>query len=286
MHGSFAPAERGDVPWDIALSTYEEVPESLREGAQYLHHSIGGKWSGIFDFFRTYPELLDEYEYIWIPDDDITTRPEDVTRLFERVREHDLELAQPSLSLGCRHYHHITLNNDAFAMRWTNFVELMVPVFHRDLLKTLLPMFEGNWAGLGLDMIWPNFTRDQRSAVGIIDDVVVSHHGELGSFLYDNMRRAGIIPMIEYRQNAKRYQIRPRIPFAHGGRMHDGTLVASRLQMIRHGFAARRRNRGRVLYNPVTAANIAKLLFAYFDSYRVSYSLKLREASVQLRTLV
>ena len=286
LHRSFAPSERGNVPWDLALSTYETVANGLLDGADYTHHAIGGKWSGIFDFFRTNPELLDAYEYFWIPDDDITTEPEAVTRLFERVRLHDLELAQPSLSLGCRHYHHITLNNDAFSLRRTNFVELMVPVFHRDLLKTLMPMFEGNWAGLGLDMIWPNFTRDQRSAVGIIDDVIVSHHGELGSFLYKNMRRAGIIPMIEYRKNAKRYHIRPRIPFAHGGILRNGSVIESRWQMIAQDIDARRRNRGRVIHNPVTASNIARLLFAYFDSYRISYSVKLKAASVQLRTLV
>ena len=168
----------------------------------------------------------------------------------------------------------------------TNFVELMVPVFHRDLLKKLIPMFEGNWAGLGLDMIWPNYTSDQRTAVGIVDDVVVHHHGELGSFLYNKMRHAGIVPMIEYRQNAKKFKIRPRVPLAHGGVLLDGTRVKGRFRMLRHDIAARRRNRGRVLHNPVTAANIARLLYAYFDSYRISYGTKIKAVSVHLRTMI
>ncbi len=285
-HRSFGAGERGSGAWDLALSTYERVPDELVDGAKYLHHAAGGKWSGIFDFFRENPELIDAYEYFWIPDDDITTEPGDVARLFEQVRVHELELSQPSLTLHCPHYHHITLNNDAFAMRRTNFVELMVPVFHRDLLKKLMPMFEGNWAGLGLDMIWPNFTSNQRTAVGIVDNVVVHHHGELGSFLYSKMRHAGIVPMIEYRQNAKKFNIKPRIPFAHGGVLVDGTVVASRWQMIKQDIAARKRNRGKVLLNPVTAANIARLLYAYFDSYRISYSIKLKAVSVHLRTLV
>jgi hypothetical protein len=285
-HRTFGAGKPGNGSWDLALSTYEEVPSELVKGAKYVHHAAGGKWSGVFDFFRAHPELIDVYEYFWIPDDDITTGNSDVARLFEQVRRHRLELAQPSLTLNCPHYHHITLNNDAFAMRRTNFVELMVPVFHRDLLKKLMPMFERNWAGLGLDMIWPNFTSDQRTAVGIVDDVVVHHHGELGSFLYGKMRRAGIVPMIEYRENAKKFNIRARVPMAHGGVLQDGAVVNGRWRMLKHDIAGRRRNRGRVKHNPVTAANIGRLLYAYFDSYRISYSVKLKAASVQLRTLV
>ncbi len=285
-HKSFVSNSSDSSPWDLALSTYERVPDELLEGAQFTHHAAGGKWSGLFDMFRAHPELIDAYEYFWIPDDDITTSADDVSRMFDQVRLHDLELAQPSLTLHCPHYHHITLNNDAFTMRRTNFVELMVPVFHRDLLKKLMPMFERNWAGLGLDMIWPNYTSDQRKAVGIVDDVIVHHHGELGSFLYSKMRHAGIVPMIEYRQNAKKFNIKPRIPLAHGGVLLDGTVVTGRLQMLKHDIAARRRNRGRVLLNPVTAGNIARLLYAYFDSYRISYGTKLKAASVRLRTLI
>ena len=269
-HLSFAPADRGKVPWHCAISTYQDVPDELLEGADYVHHTPGGKWNGVFDFFKNNPEALDRYEYFWIPDDDITTGVEDVARLFERVREFDLELAQPSLTLTSRHYHHITLNNDAFTVRRTNFVELMVPVFHRDLLKKLMHMFEGNWAGLGLDMIWPNYTSDVRSAVGIVDDVVVHHHGELGTFLYGNMRRAGIIPMIEYRQNARKFNIKPRIPFAHAGVRTDGSAIRGNLKMIGQDIAARRRNKGRIPHNPVTLHNIGRLLYAYFDSYRIT----------------
>lgn len=286
LHRSFAPAGRADRGWDLALSTYEMVDDELIAGGDYVHHAVGGKWSGVFDFFRRHPEALEEYEYFWIPDDDIIADEADVGRFFALVRGHGLELAQPSLSLGCWHYHHITLNNDAFSLRRTNFVELMVPVFHRDLLKRVLPMFEGNWAGLGLDMIWPNFTRAPRRTVGIVDDVVVSHHGELGSFLYGRMRNAGIVPMIEYRSNARRYHIWPRIPFAHGGVLKDGREIGSPLEMVCQDVAARRRNRGRVLHNPVTAANIARLLYAYFDSYRISTTSWLKDASVQMRTLV
>lgn len=286
FHKSWAGEGRSDLPWDLAVSTYEQVPDELLSGARYMHHVVGGKWSGIFDFFRKNPELLDRYEYFWVPDDDIKAAPEDVTRLFERVRQFGLELAQPSLSLDSLHYHHITLNNDVFAMRRTNFVELMVPVFHRDLLKKLLHMFEGNWAGLGLDMLWPNFTSDPATSVGIIDDVVVGHHGPLGTFLYRKMRSAGIIPMVEYRKNAKRFNIKPRLPFAHGGIRTDGTVMDNRFAMFGEYVGSHVRNRNRIVHNPVTAANIARLVYAYFDSYRDTIFIKPSPASVQMRTLI
>lgn len=286
LHKSWASEDRADSSWDLAVSTYEEVPEDLLAGARYTHHVVGGKWSGIFEFFADNPELLDEYEYFWVPDDDITTAPGEVTRLFELVREYGLELAQPSLSLDSLHYHHITLNNDAFAMRRTNFVELMVPVFHRDLLKKLLHMFEGNWAGLGLDMIWPKFTSDPKNSVGIIDNIIVSHHGPLGSFLYTKMRGAGIIPMVEYRKNAQRFNIKARVPFAHGGKRTDGSTIDSRLTMLREYIDSHIRNRQRILHNPVTAANVARLVFAYFDSFRDTVFIRPHPASVQMRTLI
>lgn len=164
-----------DLPrFDLAVSYYGygELPESR---AAFVHRYVGGKWDGLYSFFESNPELLDKYEWIWLPDDDIAADTRNINHLFDMARQCQLKLAQPSLSWNSYYSHLLTLNNPRFIVRYTNFIELMAPLFHRSLLQKILPAFRGRRFGFGLDFYWSRWIEQPFMASGIIDTLTVTH---------------------------------------------------------------------------------------------------------------
>ncbi len=128
--------------FDLAVSYYDSDPNAFAE-AQLRHIAKGGKWEGLHAFFADNPKVLHEYDWIWLPDDDIATTTPSINRLFDLVATHELDIAQPSLSWDSYVGPFITLHNPCFQIRWTNFVEVMAPVFSSNALRRIVPAFEG-----------------------------------------------------------------------------------------------------------------------------------------------
>ncbi len=120
------------------------------------------------------------YERVSILDDDLMTSWLDINRLFEICRRHELLLAQPALTPNENVTHAATAHNALFALRYTNFVEAMCPVFEIEALRVCLPTFNGSIGGFGLDHIWPRLLGLVNTRMAIIDDVVVTHTRPIG----------------------------------------------------------------------------------------------------------
>jgi hypothetical protein len=121
-----------------------------------------------------------DYDYIWLPDDDIYADQETINRLFAIARELGLELFAPALHESSHYAHFITMKNHSFFGRWVGFVEIMIPGFSRTALERLLPTLdetETGW-GWGLDSLWPKLL-DYRN-IAIIDGTAVIHTRPVG----------------------------------------------------------------------------------------------------------
>ncbi|NGO89834.1 MAG: DUF707 domain-containing protein, partial [Halomonas sp.] len=118
-----------------SASEYDVLISQYGVDADEKHHACnGGKWIGICDLFNSNPELLEKYDYFWFPDDDIQTDPSDVVDFFKTVQAHGFQLSQPSLTPQSVYAYRLTISNPRFNFRLTNFVELMMPLVHKDLL--------------------------------------------------------------------------------------------------------------------------------------------------------
>jgi hypothetical protein len=168
LDGSEAPT------FDLAVCYYGDDPKIFSDCA--LHYSVkGGKWEGLHAFFAANPDVFEKYDWIWLPDDDIATTTESINRLFDLTQRHALEVAQPSLTWDSYFSLLITLQNPCFELRWTNFAEIMVPVFRTQFLRTIVPTFAGRRFGTGLDYIWARWMPDPWYRTAIIDAVAVRH---------------------------------------------------------------------------------------------------------------
>ena len=125
--------------FDVAVSYFGPDAERPFPEAAYVHRGVGGKWDGLYAFFQAFPETVGRYDYYWFPDDDIAASAADVEAMIRAGERYALDLFQPSLDRASYFSHLITLNHPSFALRYTNFVEIMVPVLSARLLAKALP---------------------------------------------------------------------------------------------------------------------------------------------------
>jgi hypothetical protein len=178
----------GSRNWDLYLSPYQPIePEP---GLDLVVGDVvrGPKWSGIREVLNQWDGWR-EYDYIWLPDDDIRTSAEAVTRMFDVAKAMGLELFAPALDEESYYAHFDTKQNTRFFGRWVGFVEIMIPGFSTRALERLLPtldLSETGW-GWGLDSVWPKLLDYEN--VGIIDGITVTHTRPVGEMRDAQLRR-------------------------------------------------------------------------------------------------
>jgi hypothetical protein len=177
----------------VGISYFGDNAEEHFPEADYVHRSKGGKWDGIYKFFKQFPEAAERYDYFWLPDDDISATAEDINRLLQIGARSGYHVFQPALNEHSFHSHLITLEHPSFEVRYTNFVEVMVPVISREILIRTLPLLENTRSGFGLDFVWPRMVEDivgeQFQGVAIIDSVTVCHTRPVGGSLHQFMSK-------------------------------------------------------------------------------------------------
>jgi hypothetical protein len=215
--------------WDLAVSYFGADDGRQFPGAAYCHRYKGGKWNGIYAFFEAHPELLQRYDYFWLPDDDIAASSEKINRIFEMMATHEFELVQPSLTSGSFLSHLITLNNSSFVYRRASFVELMVPVFSRAMLQKVLPLFEFTRSGFGMDYVWHRFTSNPLEKVAILDNVSVTHTRPVGGALHKMMRSENVSSAQQEQEIfLAPYGVTEKTELILGGLLRDGRQIRSR----------------------------------------------------------
>jgi hypothetical protein len=91
------------------------------------------------------------------------------------ARQNRLLLAQPSLHPGSFFNHKLTIHDHRYVLRYTRFVEIMMPAFSRAALVLCLPTFRMSVSGWGLDYLWPRCLSFPYKGIAIVDAVVVGH---------------------------------------------------------------------------------------------------------------
>ena len=190
--------------WDLIVSWYGTIPYE-KVGDERIITVSGGKWDGIYKTIEAIPNLLEKYDYIWLPDDDIATDCQTINRIFGLMYQNKLNVGQPSLSWDSYFSHFITLNVPGLHLRFTNMVETMVPCFESKTLKKILPLFEDTMTGFGLDWIWTRLENDNHRKAAIFDCITVHHTRPVGVFLFSRAVNSGRDPILELRNITIRF---------------------------------------------------------------------------------
>ena len=169
--------ERERKEFALLLVYYGDEKDRWREDADRYLVKKGSKWHLVSHAADRFDQLLSCYDNIWIPDDDILADTATINRMFRLFVDHRLELAQPSLDRASFMSHEITRQRRMLTLRFTNFVEVMVPIMTRRAFELLRPSFTENQSGWGLDYYWASQieSRLDRDCIGILDAVSVRH---------------------------------------------------------------------------------------------------------------
>lgn len=165
---------KGDADFDLHLLIYDGSYNKFCNDSDFVACDAGYKMDMTYRYLHRHPELFEKYEYFFLLDDDIVISTEDVNRLFSMMREYQLKIAQPSLVMSYYTYKH-TAFHPFYILRYTNFVEMMMPCFSRDALKAVLPTFEQKIRWCGIEMHWPVLVGLNHKDIAIVDAVSAKH---------------------------------------------------------------------------------------------------------------
>jgi hypothetical protein len=177
--------------WDLVVSYFGADPRRYRDDPDRRIDDKGQKWEGLHALL-TRTDLWRDYEFVWLPDDDLAVDQAGVDRIFALMAGMDLDIAQPTLDWNSHASHLLTLRWPSFSVRFTNFVEIMAPCFKREFLEVCVPTFRESLSGWGFDFVWPMYLGSGIRRSAMLDDVSVTHTRPIGGPTYDRLKAAGI----------------------------------------------------------------------------------------------
>jgi hypothetical protein len=196
--------DSSDRSWDLLVSYFGDDTERFRQPGIIRIDSKGPKWPALGALIMDNRKYIEQYDYIWLPDDDIACQGSDINHLFKMAADYKLHLSQPALTLDSYFSWLATLRNPLLRVRFVNFVEIMVPCFSREFLLRSLPFLADNLSGWGLDHLWPTMLHPNQMA--ILDAIAVTHTRPIGGANYSFLRERGI----------QAYQERDEFKSVHG----------------------------------------------------------------------
>jgi len=231
LHETWLPSGQA-CNWDLVAICFGQARHRYRAPGYTRMDAAGAyaqgpKWPNLQEFVQQWSGAIGQYDFVWFPDDDLAATAATIDRMFALCTHLQLELAQPALSVDSYISHPVTLVNRSFLLRYTNFVEIMAPVFSRDFLRRCVDTFNENLSGYGLDYLWPT----RASAPGklaILDACPVRHTRPVGGPTYRLLNAAGKSAHRELAELLSKYGLTQAAPTIYGG--IDGSGRQWRLQ--------------------------------------------------------
>ena len=166
-------ASRHRRNFDVYVSYYGATPDRFRAEADHYHAEAGLRWPTHDRICREQWSLLERYDYVAFVSDDVQAPQAAWNALFSACRRYGLDLAQPAIEGYANH--EITKPQSGSILRYTNFVEIMCPIFDRTALRKLRGTFAESVSGWGLDCLWGSLLPYPQFKLAIIDSVRVRH---------------------------------------------------------------------------------------------------------------
>lgn len=159
------------------LVNYERLKQLAR--FSYLDQSPS-KFAKIYRYFSENEQLFTQYEYIWLPDDDVWIDSKELNSFFQYAISKDLLISQPSvIGFGARNK--INQHNHEIEIMYSDWVEGMAPFFNAKVLQTCLETFSKSQTGWGIDHVWAALIVCPRDRIAIVHKYYFVHTKRSGS---------------------------------------------------------------------------------------------------------
>ncbi|MDR2982585.1 MAG: DUF707 domain-containing protein [Puniceicoccales bacterium] len=178
---SFTSWNGQERAYDIALAYYGNSSAraaELKNSCDFFLQRKAVKFSNLAYWCALHPEMLDKYDYIFVPDDDITMTPEEIQRLLAMAKEGGYPVCSPAHSSDGRiSWSHMRAEPEG-GIVFTNFVEMTCPLFEITALKRFLAAFQKYAdfvSGTGTDFIISSACGGPDRPFAVLHDIVVTN---------------------------------------------------------------------------------------------------------------
>jgi len=159
----------GDRNFDLFLVYYgTNEGDTYKVDADLYKKARGTKFNIVGDL-----EISDQYDFIFVPDDDLHIDAHDINRLFEYAEQYHLEICQPSLA----GYYSVpqNLHHPGYILRYTDYVEIICPCFSQNAFQKCKHTFAHNRSCWGIEKLWDKELGHPQDKIAIVDDVIAVH---------------------------------------------------------------------------------------------------------------
>ncbi len=165
--------------FDLLLSAYDDGVTPLDRDGVIFERRAGTKVAGYGALLRDHRALIADYEHVALFDDDLLIDSAGIDRLFAIAARYRIKVAQPALTADSHYTYAALLRHPGLLLRYVTYVEMMCPVFRRDALERVAPLFEMGFES-GIDIVWSNLLWEAPRDLAVIDAVAVRHTQRVG----------------------------------------------------------------------------------------------------------
>jgi len=150
-----------DRNYDIIFIYYGTNQERVFELENYcdiLREKKGSKFQNLVNF---YDELsINQYKYVWVVDDDIELKFNEINKMFDFINQKKYFLCQPSMHPKGQNSFYLNVNKFGKPIHWihhTNFIEVGCPILDKEHLEetvNILKNIDNKLTAYGIDVIW------------------------------------------------------------------------------------------------------------------------------------
>ncbi|MDZ4296838.1 MAG: hypothetical protein U0998_00110 [Moraxellaceae bacterium] len=146
-----------DKNYDIWITYYGSGKDSLIGCSEIYNERSGGKFQNLKYIYENYRSVLDAYDYIAVFDDDIIIKSSEVNYLFDLVSSKCMWVLQPAFDPRGKVSYKYMIWKPGYLLRYSNFIEMNVPIFRKDKLFDFLEVYDGSLVGYGVDVWYSHF---------------------------------------------------------------------------------------------------------------------------------
>ena len=163
------------MEYDIFVIYYgnnERNYNRYKSKVKFIEKRKGSKFQNLKYLLEKKPEILENYDYFFIVDDDIIMSTSDINNMFFVADKYKLSICGPAFRPGSKISHGVTKQKSNTLLSYTNFVEVNTPLFDRKSLQNLMKYLDPKLIGWGIDFlyIWCNGIH-RKNAYAIVHSV-------------------------------------------------------------------------------------------------------------------
>ena len=171
---------KGLKDFDLVTYCYDDRDIGKDKSNLWIRRPGFTKYQNFNHYASFYPKHLEQYDYVWVVDDDMFMSTDDINKMFQMMEDYNLDLAQPSISLDGMNYVQIFAHDSRYTLRYTNYVECCAMLLSKRGLEKVKRTFSETVTGWGWDALVSDMILEKEN-VAVLDSVQAYHGMSMSS---------------------------------------------------------------------------------------------------------